>query len=331
MRELIFPTKMRTGQKIGIFASSSPALSFPNANDSYKYINAKGVNVFEHKQCRIKNRHTAGTVVDRVSAINDLLLDNSIGILMAYWGGTNTNDLLKYLDYELFARYPKIIIGYSDTTALLQAITSKTGLVTFMGPAAITFIKPEPFEYSWSYFYKMCIAPEDEVVIEDSPVFADDEYFLREDSNHRIIRPNSGRQVFKDGNFKGACIASNLETLLALAGTEYFPNLEGKALFIEESEEENVSTVNRNFRQLSQADGFDKLGAMLIGRFCEKSGFSDQDSVEMMLEDTLANTNFPVIYNLDFGHSDPLFTIPNGGSVVIDTKQKVLQFSKAVV
>lgn len=326
----IFPNRLEKNKKIGIFASASPAMSNLSIDLSYTYLKSKGLDIFEHPQCRIKVGHTAGTIQERVSAFHEMLIDESVGMLMAYWGGTNTNDLLPYLDYELIKKNPKIIIGFSDTTALLQSVTNMTGLVTFMGPAAITFIKPEVFEYSWEYFQKICINPTDSLIIEDSPTFADDEYFLREDNDHRIIQQNTGRRVFRHGEFQGEIVASNLETLLALAGTQYFPDLTNKALFVEESEEENISTINRNFRHLSQIINMTSLGALCIGRFCSKSSFTEHDSVSMLLENIVEDTDIPVLYNLDFGHSDPLFTIPNGGTVRVNTQTQELTLLQSV-
>lgn len=102
---------------------------------------------------------------------------------MAFWGRFNTNQLLDQLDYELIKKNPKIFIGYSDVTALTTAITTKTGLITFSGPGVISFAKPEPFDYTWDYFEKMCIKPQEDIIIEPSKEYSDDLYFLRKDND----------------------------------------------------------------------------------------------------------------------------------------------------
>lgn len=325
----MLPPRIKKGQTIGIFSSSSPIVSRDAANRAYKYIENMGFKVYEHPQCKLSTGHTAGTITQRVQAIHNLIADPSIGALMAFWGGANTNQILPYLDYYLIKKNPKVIIGFSDTSALTLAITKLTGLVTFMGPAAITYSKPEPFNYSWNYFSEICINGNN-VITKDSPTYADDLFFLRKDSNHRILQKNSGRKVYHHGRVKGEVVAANLQTLMVLAGTRFFPKLENKILFIEESEDTKKSMVHRFFTHLGQAVRVNKLKGVVIGRFCSQTGFDNTDSVKNMLQDVFPEVSIPILYNLDFGHSDPLFTIPNGGIASIDTRKNIITFNKAV-
>jgi muramoyltetrapeptide carboxypeptidase len=316
--------------KIGIFSTSSPVFG-EQGPDTYKFLESKNIGVYEHPQCRkIYNGHLAGSVEERVNAIHEMLLDKSIDILMAFWGGSNTNQILPFLDYDLIKNNYKPIIGYSDTAALLLAIHKMTGKTTFLGPAGISFTKPEPLEYSWRYFKKILIDNNPEVIIEDSPEFADDLYFLRKppENESRIIRKTDGKKVFRHGKVNGQVVAANLQTLLVLAGTKYFPILDDKILFIEEAEEENTAMIHRYFTHLSQTVNLNRLKAVCIGRMCEQSGFNQEDSVEMILEDVFNKINIPIIYNLDFGHTDPMFTIPIGGQAEINTEIGLIKLHK---
>jgi muramoyltetrapeptide carboxypeptidase LdcA involved in peptidoglycan recycling len=94
---------MKDKLKIGIFCPSNPLVRRPRETD-YKFLISKGIEVFEHPQVRIRNNYLAGTIQDRVDAIHSLLKDDSIDVLMAFWGGANTNQLLPYLDFELFEK-----------------------------------------------------------------------------------------------------------------------------------------------------------------------------------------------------------------------------------
>lgn len=309
---------------IGIFATSSP---FPsdNKNSNFSYLKSKGIQIIEANNLRKKYGHSAGTIMDRVNDIHELLMNKKVDVLMAYWGGANTNEILPYLDYSLFAKYPKPIIGFSDTSALLLAVHKLSGIKTYHGPAGITFDKPEPFEYSFDYFSKVLMEKNKEIVIEDSSDFADDLYFLRTDSDHRIKNKNVGRKVFRSGTASGKIIASNLQTLLVLAGTKFFPDLRGKILFLEEAEEENTKMIHRFFTHLSQVIDLNTLAGICIGRFCSQSGFSSSDSEEMIYKEVFKDVKIPIIYNLDFGHTDPMFTLPLGGEAIIDTEQNILK------
>ncbi len=312
-------------QKIGIFVTSSPLCKEKTPQD-YAFLKSKGFEIYENENVREKTGHTAGTLERRISCIHNLLKDDSIDILMAYWGGANTNQLLPYLDYNLFKEKNKKIIGFSDTSALLLAVNKLSGIETYMGPSGISFDKPDPFEYTFDYFNRILVKEESRILIKDSPKYADDLYFLRADSGHRIIKRNEGRKVFRQGKAIGRIVASNLQTMMVLAGTRYFPELKDKILFIEEDENVNTDMIHRFFTHLSQAVDLSVLRGICVGRFMSKSGFTKQDSEEMIYRDVFGDLNIPIIYNLDFGHSDPLFTIPIGGQARIDTQNNILEF-----
>lgn len=317
---------MEKAFKIGIFCTSSPVTSTPKDKD-YAYLKSKGIEIYEHPQVRTRNAYLAGTIEDRVKALHEMLEDDSIDALMAYWGGANTNQLIPYLNYDLLKKFNKPIIGFSDTTALLIAVNKLSGIRTYVGPAGVTFAKPEPFEYTFEYFKKLIMDKQTNIKIEDSPTYADDLYFLRPDSDHRIIKKNKGRKVFQHGKCKGETIAANLQTLLVLAGTQFFPDLDGKVLFLEEAETVDPSIIHRFFTHLSQVTDLNKLAGICIGRFCEQSGFGEKVLESFIYEDVFKNINIPIIYNLDFGHSDPMFTVPIGAITQIDTETNLLEFN----
>jgi len=115
-----------------------------------------------------------------------------------------------------------------------------------------------------------------------------------------------------------------------LNGTEYLPDMDGKILFIEEDETSTAAHVDRFLMQCSQLGWFEKISGLVIGRFTEHSGFDSNDPLEDLLRQQLGKVNFPVLYNVDFGHSDPLITIPNGGTAIINTAKNELIIKKAV-
>jgi muramoyltetrapeptide carboxypeptidase len=319
--EQLKPPRLENGKKIGIIAPADPVRGVcpeETIQRGYEYLRSKGFPVVEGESVKVLTQlHTAGAISLRANDIHEFFQREDIGCIMAFWGGFNSNQLLDHLDYELIGANPKIIIGYSDVTALTTAITTKTGLVTFSGPGVISFAKPDPFEYTWDYFRKICLDPQENLTIEVSHEYADDLFFLRKDSNHRIIKHNEGLKVFIDAEAKGEVIAGNLQTLLVLSGTEYLPDMTGKVLFVEEDETSTPSHVDRFICQCKQLGWFNKLAGLVFGRFTEQSQFSSEDSFESLLKEYLSQSKFPVLYNADFGHSDPMFTIPNGGGCSI--------------
>ncbi len=311
---MFYPPKLKKGDKIGVIAPSTPIsiLEDSQIRKGYRYLERKGYEVIEHPQCRKTHNYTAGTIKDRVKAVHEFVEDEEISCIMSFWGGLNTNQILDCLDYNLIKNNPKIFIGFSDVCSLLQSITNKTGLVTYMGPSVISFSKPDPFKYTWEYFKKVCIDNSKEIEISDSDIFADDLYFLREDDDHRIIQHNRGSRVYNAGKEEGRIVASNLCTFLSLANTKFFPELDNKILFIEEAEDFKLKWIDRFLTQLGQMGVFNKVNALLIGKFASESNVN-YEILDNILERITRTVDIPIVYDLNFGHTDPLFTIPNGG------------------
>lgn len=322
---MLMPNALKPGDTIGIFAPSAKA---KRKHNGYDYLRQKGFQVFEHPQCHLENGHTAGTKQERLDAIHELFANDSVRAVMAFWGGANTNQLLDGIDYDLIRSNPKILVGYSDVSALCLAITTKTGLVTFIGPGVISFAKPMPFEYTWNGFKDICINPKDRVIIEASEFYSDSEVLISD--KDRQLKRNNGIKVFREGKACGEIVASNLQTLLVLMGTEYFPDIKGKILFLEEGEIANTAMVHRFLTQCKLSGIFRDIKGLVFGRFMSQTGFDDLDRFEDILEDVLNDVNIPVIYDVDFGHSDPLITIPNGGVCAIDTSSKKIELFRAV-
>jgi len=325
----ILPAKLGKNKSIGVVAPADPVAGVCQKDmiqRGYEYLKKKGFSVVEGKSVKkLTQKHIAGSVSLRINDIHDFVKRKDIGCIMAFWGGFNTNQLLDHLDYDLIKANPKIFIGYSDVTALTTAITTKTGLVTFSGPGVISFAKPEPFEYTWNYFEKMCVEPQEKLTIKPSQDYADDLFFLRKDDNHRIKKRNDGVKIFNGGKAKGEVVAGNLQTLLVLNGTEYLPDLTRKILFVEEDETSTPAHIDRFICQCKQLGWFDKISGLVFGRFTEQSQFSPADSFEDILKEHLSNVKFPVLYNADFGHSDPMITIPNGGICIINGERIVFE------
>ncbi|MBU2595425.1 LD-carboxypeptidase [Patescibacteria group bacterium] len=321
------PPKLSKGDKIGVIATSTPISILDGAQiqRGYRYLINKGFTIVEHPQCRLQNGYNAGTIKERVEAIHEFVKNKNIKCIMAFWGGYNTNQILDHLDYNLIKKYPKIFIGYSDTCALLQAITAKTGLVTYMGPAVITFAKPDSFDYTWEYFKRVCIENSSDVYIRDSKIFADDLYFLRKDDNHRIIQKNKGTKIFQKGKAQGTVIVTNLSTLLILLNTPYLVSLKDKILFIEEAEDFDCQMIHRFMVQLKQAGIINSIKGLVLGKFMGESKI-DEKQLLSILEEVIGNKKIPVMYNSNFGHTDPIFTIPNGGECQLNTRSKSILF-----
>jgi muramoyltetrapeptide carboxypeptidase len=326
----IKPGGLVEGDTIGVICPSSPIMP-DDKHTAYQYLEQRGIHVKVAGQCYEKIGYNSGTREQRLEAIHRLVEEDGISAIMSFWGGTNSNQLLEDLDFDLIRRNPKVFVGYSDSCALGLAITHKTGLITFMGPGVITFAKPEPYEFSWNAFKAMCFASSNNsYLVEDPPYYSDDLYFLNPNPTKREKKINEGRKVFRHGEAQGEIIASNLQTLLTLTGTEYFPDLKDKIIFLEESEIFEARLIHRFFTHCRQLGMFRQAKALVIGKFMAQTGFNDQVKFSDILDDVLRDTDVPVIYDVDFGHTDPLITVPNGGNCYINTQKGLLVLGKSV-
>lgn len=312
---------------IGIFVAGDAAPQ--DEKRIYKFLVKKGFSIVEHPICtKIYSGYLAGSAKERADALHELYLNENVDMVMSFWGGFNTNEILPFLDYDLIKKNYKPTIGYSDTTALLNAITKHTGCVTYLGPAGITFLHPEPVEYSFNYMLRM-LSGEKEVLIVDSEIYADDAYYLREPPKnlYREIKTSSGRNIIRHGTSTGTVIAGNMQTLAVLAGTNYFPDLSASILFLEEDDSITAPLFRRFFTQLSQQDNFRLLRGVVFGRMPEGAKITHEQFIDCV-NDFLGQMDIPILDNLDFGHTDPMFTIPIGGRAHIDTEAKILIFNQ---
>lgn len=327
--ELIRPSALPPGATLGVIATSSPINGGGDAliERGYERLRDKGFDIVEAPNCRSKYGHAAGTIEERADALHAFFADPDIDGIIAFWGGLNTHQILEYLDWELIAENPKPLVGYSDVTCLSNAITQMTGLVTFSGPAVITFAKPTLFDYSWRCFERVLMEGGERLNYEPSPVCSDNAWYEHEDKK-MVEKPAPGWRCYQPGEASGPIVGGNLGTLLLLADTPYWPDMEGCILFAEEDEDESPGTIDRMFTQARQMGIFDQIAGMVVGRFAACVEFGDDDSFEMILDDALAGYDFPVMLDVDFGHTDPLMTFPLGVECRMDAGEGTIELTE---
>ena len=288
-----------------------------------KYLENKGFMINNGLLYKKKDFYRSGTIKERAEEFNNLLYDENIQIIMTSIGGNNTNSILPYIDYEYIKKHPKIIIGFSDVTALLLAIYAKTGLVTFYGPdIASSFGELPPF-VDWTfesfnsfvngisvpYNYEMPIAWTDEFIDWSKQDRAKNQY-----SNQWVC--------VKQGTCQGRLIGGNLNTMEGFFGTEYMPVInKGDILFIEDAEKD-AYTIERSFSLLKLAGVFDKVSGIILGKH-EK--FDDNGTgrkpYEILLE-VIGDTSIPILADFDCCHTHPMLTMPIGCEVRLDATNK---------
>ena len=313
---------------IGVFSSSSPiSATVPvRYNRGKEYLESKGIAVIDGKLYGKQDYYRSGSIKERAEEFNELLYNDEVQVLMAAIGGNNTNSILPYIDYEYLKKHPKIIIGYSDTTALLLGIYAKTGLSTFYGPALASSFGEFPPFVDWTFEnFKSVILDDLKLPYTYKMPYAWTDEFINwsEQDRGKAEYENSWVSVIP-GVCRGRLIGGNLNTMQGFFGTEYMPEIKkGDILFIEDSLKD-ACTIERSFSMLKLAGVFEKVSGIILGKH-EK--FDDNGTGRKpyeILQEVLGDCNIPFLAEFDCCHTHPMFTLPIGCEVELDATNKQL-------
>ncbi len=319
------PEALKRGDTIGICSPSSPiaALCPRRFQRGITELEKMGFKVVVSKNAIKNNDYMAGTIEERVADLHELFLNKEVKAIITTIGGTCSHQLLEQIDYSIIRSNPKIFMGYSDITSLHAAFGKKAGLITFLGPA----ILPQFGEFGGllsftKKHFEATLMKGERVLLDSSQTYVEEQlYWDENDDRVRNQIPHKGMQALKIGFSKGRIMGANMSTLLLLAGTEYFPNMDSVILCLEDDENESPSFIDRHLTQLRHLGVYDKIAGMVIGRFREKNGFEEGQLEQIILTATRGYT-FPIVIGADFGHSDPMYILPNGvyASLQVDKK-----------
>jgi muramoyltetrapeptide carboxypeptidase len=252
----------------------------------------------------------SSSVDSRIEDLHAAFCDRKVKAVLAVIGGYNSNQLLASLDYRLIKANPKILCGYSDITALNNAVYAKTGLVTYIGPHYSSFGEKLGFEYTQEYF-KKAVMEQGPFRVIASDNWSSDEWYKTQDS--RKFLKNPGHQVLKPGKAEGVLVGGNMGTLSLLKGTEFMPSLKNVILFLEDLGWQGAQEFPLEFDRYFQAL-LDQKGAQIKGIVFGRFQAQPTISIDMLKKIVLPKVgNIPVLAGLDFGHTTPMLTLPVGG------------------
>lgn len=317
MQPLLRPSRLQPGDLIGIVSPASPVAHFVprRLQRGIQALEEMGFRVRLSEHATARHGHTAGTIEQRLADLHAMFADPEVRGIITTIGGYNSHQLLDGLDYNLIRNNPKVLLGYSDITALHIGIHSQTGLVTCLGPAVL----PQFGEvgglgpYMLENFRRTLCSGAPVGPIAPSPMVVDEHLrWDQEDDRPRRHRPNAGPRTLRPGAASGRIVAGNAGTLLLLAGTPYWPDLQGAILCLEDDESETPATIDRYFTHLRHMGVFEQIAGLVVGRFAPQVGFSPTDSLDELLLTATRGYSFPIAVDFDFGHWDPIFILPNG-------------------
>jgi muramoyltetrapeptide carboxypeptidase len=320
----MFAPKLQSGNHIRVI---SPAISLSIISAEIRAIaderlRTMGLQVSFSKHADEEVRFESSSIASRVADLHAAFADTSVNGILTTLGGYNSHQLLDYLNYDEIAQNPKVLCGFSDITALGNAIYAKTGLVTYSGPHYSTLGMKQSNEYTIEYFQK-CVFQDAPFAVEPATTWSDDAWYM--DQDNRVFIPNDGYVVLQEGEAEGTLVGGNASTFILLHGTPYMPALNDTILMIEDDEEASPVQFDRYLQSIIHQPGFKGVRGLVIGRFQVKSHL-ELEALSYIISTKRELRGMPIIANASFGHTTPQFTFPIGGRGAISARTGAVQF-----
>lgn len=273
----------------------------------------------------------------RADDLHRALRDPDVQGLVSTIGGDDGIRVLPHLDLELIADHPKVLLGYSDTTTIQMAFL-QAGVVSFYGPAIMAGFGENAgvHDYLLRGVRSALVDPGRDVVwppnadgwTAEQPDWGDPST----QAVPRTLTPSAGWQWHGGRTSEGPAIAACLEVLDWLRGTRWWPDLDGAVLLLETSEEQPPpDVVTRFVRSLAATGDLQRLAGIVLGRpggeHLPVAGHEDYaDALVGAVRSEAGLTELPVVTGVDFGHTDPMWTIPQGVPLRVDADTRTLTF-----
>lgn len=310
--QAIVPPKLRPGDTVRVVAPArSRALVMEHDNTRWidERFAAMGLTLTFGEHVDEDDQFRSASIEHRVADLHAAFADPAVAGILTVIGGFNSNELLPHLDFDLIAANPKVFCGYSDITALQNAILARTGLVTYSGPHWSSWGMRDHFEPTGDWF-RAAVTGDAPIAVGPSQSWTDDLWFMDQDSRTPV--PNEGWWRLRPGRASGRIVGGNLCTLNLLQGTAYMPSLDGALLFLEDALGSDAAHVARNLTSLLQQPDADGVAGLVVGRFQRASAVT-REALDEIVARQPALRGKPVLAGVDFGHTSPLLTFPVGG------------------
>jgi muramoyltetrapeptide carboxypeptidase LdcA involved in peptidoglycan recycling len=324
---MIRPPALQPGDLIGVVTPSSPA--HVTSRERYLHglqtLRTMGFEIVEGPLTAraVHQGYRSGSPIERAQELMALWRRPDVRAIISTISGSNASSLLPELDFEYLRSHPKIFCGYSDVTSLHMAIGRRAGLSTFYGPAVVPSFGEfrAGFDFTRESFLDATLrhragsrrlqAPTRWSC--KAPRFNDP---ASRNPGSRTWQDNAGWRALVPGEVRAEVVCANLNTLVALAGTPYFPELEGRLLLIEEMAAP-FSRYERNLRQLQLMGVFDRVAGLLVSKPEMPDPEGAPFGAEDLLLEVLGNVRCPVVVDLDCGHTHPMLTLAQGTPLAV--------------
>ncbi|SEM52639.1 muramoyltetrapeptide carboxypeptidase [bacterium A37T11] len=312
---LVLPPALKKGDTVGMVCPSSlivEEVPFKLAQETFE---AMGLRVKWGGHVHSRYGQLAGRDEERLADLHVMFADPEVKAIVCMRGGSGAARLLDKLDYDLIRKHPKIFIGYSDITALLNAIYVKTGLITFHGPVGISSWPLRVVDQFNRLFF------ERQAMTYENPV---------EKGNYLIARENRTLTI-TPGVSEGRLLGGNLSVLTGIAGSPYYPDFTDSILFLEEVEED-LYRVERMFSQLKLSGALHQIKGFIFGQCtdCKPEAGYGTLSFDEILDDYIKPLGIPAYQGAMIGHISEQFILPVGASIRMDAARGSFSFTENI-
>lgn len=311
---MIYPRTLQKGGCIGIAAPAFP-MGKERVERCVKRLKEIGYRV---KTASVleegKNFHgyLAGNGKERAADLNEMFADPEINGIICIRGGYGSSQVMRYLDYDLIRENPKVFVGYSDITNLLNAFAQKCGFVTYHGPMVSSNILEKYDDYTRTSFLET-IGEWDWLEFKNG---------MGEDGQPRPFETVTG------GAAEGRLIGGNVTVIGRMMGTFYQPDAKGTIVFLEDVDEP-IASLDMYLTQMENAGFFDGVRGILLGDYsgCTNK-YGEEYQVQEFLRDKFSPFGIPVLAGLQVGHCAPTGTLPIGAWCRMDADSGKIEFYK---
>ena len=288
--------KIVPGSVLGIICPSGHPQTIEEVEKFVNLLKEHGYSCLVGKSVTAVEGYLAGSDELRAQDVMDMFKNEEVDAILCYKGGYGAQRMLPYLDFNEIKKHPKLLIGFSDVTVLLNTLYQFADMPTVHGEMGVCMKNFE--EFTFNHFFNT----------------------LKNGFNKPLINPTLPLTVINEGITEGVVVGGNLSLIYALMGTPYEIDFNEKILFIEEVNEAPYA-VDRMLSSLILSGKLKNLKGIICGYFTGCSSSSNQ-TVDELLTHYFKPLNVPFVTNFQSGHSKPFINIPVGLKVKLDTYQE---------
>jgi muramoyltetrapeptide carboxypeptidase len=315
-RKPVKPARLKEGDTVGLVMPSSAQWDPVPLDILLDTLNALGLKARTGRHVFDRRGYFAGRDEDRAADLNAMFADPEVRAIHCVRGGWGAARLLPLLDWSAVSQNPKILVGYSDITALLLACYARTGLVTFHGPVGASTWNSFNMDWMKRVLWNA-----------EAATFAN-----AKETNDTLVPVRNRTQTITAGKARGRLLGGNLTVFTTIIGSGYLPDFTDCILFLEDVEEAPYR-LDRMFTQLALAGILGRAKGVVWGT-CDKcspgEGFGSL-TIPDVLADHVRPLGVPAYSGAMIGHVDRQFTLPLGVQVEIDADAGTITMLESAV